>query len=115
MKYVNKTKHYVMEYLPEEAAKERNSRHLPEPRDWRKIEVYSDASFAPPHEGHRSIQGVAVEHCGNLLAWASTRRAFVTQSTAESELLGFNEAYQVREHCSAVINVWTGSGAIAIR
>lgn len=90
LKYINKTKNYVMEYLPEEAAKKRNSKHLPEPRDWKKLEIYSDASFAPPHEGHRSIQGAVVEHCGNVLAWTSTRQAFVTQSTAESELVAFN-------------------------
>lgn len=41
LKYVNKTKLYVLEYLPGGAAKERSSKHLPEPRDWRKLEIYS--------------------------------------------------------------------------
>ena len=106
LKYINKTKNYVMEYLPEEAAKKRNSKHLPEPRDWKKLEIYSDASFAPPHEGHRSIQGAVVEHCGNVLAWTSTRQAFVTQSTAESELVAFNEAYQVGESTAALLSMF---------
>ena len=106
LKYINKTKDYVLEYLPEEEAKGRNSKHLPEERSWNKLEVYSDASFAPPHEGHRSIQGTAVEHCGNLLAWASARQAFVTQSTAESELLAFNEAYQIGESTAALLSIF---------
>ena len=57
------------------------------------LEVMVDASFGPPHEGYRSVQGIMMTHGGNLIMWASTRQPFITQGTAEAELLAYNEAY----------------------
>ena len=37
------------------------------------IKIYVDASFGPPHEQYRSVQGIAIEHQGNLISWLSTR------------------------------------------
>ena len=58
------------------------------------MRIYADTSFAPPHEKFRSIQGLVIEHQGNPIMWESTRQAFICQSTAEAELLGYNEALQ---------------------
>lgn len=54
-----------------------------------------DASFAP-HEGYRSIQGAVIEANG-FLFWESSRQPFITQSTAESELLAMMEGFQAQQ------------------
>ena len=59
-----------------------------------------DASFGPPHEGYRSVQGIMMTHGGNPIMWASTRQPFIT-STAEAELLAYSEAYQCGESAGA--------------
>eukprot|EP00435_Cladocopium_sp_Y103_P029229 s2739_g7.t1 len=69
------------------------------------LEVMVDASFGPPHEGYRSVQGIMMVHAANPLMWASTRQPFVTQSTAEAELLAYNEAYQCGEPTAALLQV----------
>ena len=99
------TKSFGLEYLPFEKAKNRNSQHLPCKRSWNQVLAYADASFAPPHERHRSIQSVILEHAGNVLMWETTRQAFITQSTAEPEILGYNEAYQATESVSALLEI----------
>ena len=69
------------------------------------LEVMVDASFGPPHEGYRSVQGIMMTHGGTALMWASTRQPFITQSTAEAELLAYNEAFQVGESIGALLEV----------
>ena len=69
------------------------------------LEVMVDASFGPPHEGYRSVQGIIMTHAGNALMWASTRQPFITQSTAEAELLAYNEAFQVGDSTGALLEV----------
>ena len=56
------------------------------------MEIYSDVSYAPPHEQHRSVQGIVVEHTGCVLSWESSRQGFVVQSTAEAELLSSTDS-----------------------
>ena len=53
------------------------------------IEGFSDASLAPSSE--RSQQAVMLFVMGGLVAWSSHRQAFVTMSTAESELVAICE------------------------
>ena len=71
--------------------------------DYTKIEdpdvlnILVDASYAPPHEGFRSVQGAIYMHGNNTLMWSSSRQSFITQSTAESELLAYNESAQGAE------------------
>ena len=84
LKYLKSTIDYVLEFRD---GKEEN----PE------IQIFVDASFGPPHEQYRSVQGIAIEHQGNLISWSSTRQPFVAQSTAEVELLSYGEAHQVGE------------------
>ena len=53
------------------------------------VEGFCDASFAP--NSGRSQQAVMIFVAGGLIAWASHRQAFVTMSTAESELVAICE------------------------
>ena len=69
------------------------------------LEVMVDASFGPPHEGYRSVQGIMMTHGGNALRWASTRQPFITQRTAGAELLAYNEAFQVGESTGVLLEV----------
>eukprot|EP00434_Breviolum_minutum_P005938 symbB.v1.2.005236.t1/scaffold302.1/size234775/5 len=61
------------------------------------LNVLGDASYAPPHEGYRSVQGAIYMHGSNVLMWSSSRQSFITQSTAEAELLAYNESAQGAE------------------
>eukprot|EP00434_Breviolum_minutum_P014564 symbB.v1.2.012841.t1/scaffold887.1/size155094/8 len=106
LKYLNGTKSFGLEYLPFEKAKCRNSQHLPCDRLWEQVIAHADASFAPPHEKHRSVQSVVLEHAGNILMWETTRQPFIAQSTAEAEVLGYNEAYQATESMSSLLQIF---------
>ena len=61
------------------------------------LNVLVDASYAPPHEGYRSVQGAIYMHGCNVLMWSSSRQGFIAQSTAEAELLAYNESAQGAE------------------
>ena len=93
MKYLRGTKEQMLEYRPAEG------------RDLEVLTVYVDTSFAPPHEQFRSVHGILLEHAGTPLMWESTRQSFIAQSTAEAELLGFNEAFQAGESMAAMLQV----------
>ena len=67
--------------------------------------VAVDTSYAPPHEQYRSVQGVLLSHEGNPLMWSSTRQGFVTQSTAEAELMGYTEGLQCGLSTMALLEV----------
>ena len=100
LKYLNGTQDFKLHY---KAFRETGWEHLVRPWGVRSLEVYADTSFAPPHERYRSVQGIFLQHCGNPLMWESSRQAFVTQSTAEGELVGYNEAYQAAEALAALL------------
>ena len=68
--------------------------------------MLADTSFAPPHEKYRSVQAVTAEHGPNLLAWESSRQAFITQSTAEAELVGYKEGFQMGDATAALCEVF---------
>ena len=46
-----------------------------------------------------------MEHAGNIILWSSTRQPFITQSTAEAELLAYSEGYQVAESTAALLEL----------
>eukprot|EP00435_Cladocopium_sp_Y103_P022093 s4393_g5.t1 len=96
LKYLGRTKERGLRYQP---MKE-------DEKEWTTLKVSADTSFAPPHEKYRSVQAVVVEHGPNILAWESSRQAFITQSTAEAELLGYNEAFQLGEATAALCSVF---------
>ena len=111
--YACKLAWHVMKYLKATPGRglcyrrfeEDKSRQLPVECNLRTLEAFADASYAPPVEQYRSISGVVVEHRGNVLAWTSARQAFITQSTAEAELVAYNEAYQMGESVASLLQV----------
>ena len=68
-----------------------------------RVEVYSDASFAP--NGERSHQGLMAYWKGSLIQWESRAQPFCTLSTTEAELLGYTDAMVLGESVGSVINV----------
>ena len=100
-KYVGEIGRHVLRYLngsPDDGLTFKSSQGtIEEP-----LVIGADTSFAPPHEQFRSIQGITVEHHGNLLMWESSRQPFICQSTSEAELLGYNTALQVGESVHAL-------------
>eukprot|EP00434_Breviolum_minutum_P024672 symbB.v1.2.021788.t1/scaffold1903.1/size96501/2 len=73
------------------------------PRTLSRLDVYSDVSYAPAHESYRSIQGIAAEHAGNLLAWETGRQAIISLSTCEAELISLSEAHQIGDAVGALL------------
>ena len=65
------------------------------------LESFSDASFAP--DGSRSQQAVQIYLDGAMVAWTSTRQAFVTMSTAESELVSICEGVTILKSLEGLI------------
>ena len=55
-----------------------------------RLDVWSDASFAP--EGRESRSGVLQQVCGMPVAWASSKQPIVTLSSAECELVAVTMA-----------------------
>ena len=57
-----------------------------------RLEVYCDASFAPPGGGRKSRTGYMVMINGTPVAWKSRRQDITAMSTAESEYIAMSEA-----------------------
>ena len=93
MKYLHRTWDVKLEYLPGKEGDE-----------GRGLEIHADSSFAPPHEGYRSVQGIMISCQKSPLQWESTRQGFITQSTAEAELLGYLEGFQAGESVAALLS-----------
>ena len=93
-KWVKETGMQVLKYLYGSASWGLNYTKIEEPEV---LNVLVDASYAPPHEGYRSVQGAIYMHGNNILMWSSSRQGFITQSTAEAELLAYNESAQGAE------------------
>ena len=64
--------------------------------------AYSDASYAP--EGNRSHTGWVVFLHGSPVCWRSARQAFVTLSTAESELVAGLDAVVALQSAEAMLS-----------
>ena len=94
LRYVNRTKDLLLWFKPHDSA-----------GPAAEMSVFVDASFAPPHEGYRSVQGVVLCHGQNVVMWHSMRQPFITQSTAEAELLGYSEAHQEGESLLALLKI----------
>lgn len=71
----------------------------------RHLRVNVDASFAPPHEGFKSVHGVLICRGSHPLHWTSAKQPFITMSTDESELVGYGEGYQCAEKISELLKV----------
>ena len=66
------------------------------------LEVFSDISFGAGSR-HRSLQGLLVYFAGAPIAWQSSQQAFVTYSTAESELVAYCEALNAGRSMEAML------------
>ena len=77
------------------------SNQIPVARSAGFLEIYAYASHAPG--GGRSTQGVVVAWRSGLIFWESTKQAFVTLSSAESELVAMMQAVQIGDSISPVI------------
>ncbi len=95
LRYLNGSPGVGLLYKPCGVGDLGNEDQLSQPRSTDRIDVYSDVSYAPSCESYRSIQGIAVEHAGNLVAWETGRQTIVALSTCEAELTSYMEAYQV--------------------
>ena len=91
--YVCKLAQHMLKFLNKSKEQALHFRKL-QPGKEEEMSAWVDASFAPPHEGFRSVQGVALGHGGNIVMWHSMRQPFITASTAEAELIGYAEAHQ---------------------
>ena len=67
------------------------------------LQIFSDASFGPVHERCRSVSGCVVEFAGCVVAWDSQAQPFVSQSTAEAEVISYNSACQTAESLSCLL------------
>ena len=104
LRYLRATVNYKLTYKPWHVWQQEDTAGIR--RDLGTLEIFSDASYAPPHEQYRSVQGLLVEHGRNPLLWSSSRQAFIVQSTAEAELLAYNESYQAGESTGALLEVF---------
>ena len=93
-KWVKETGMQVLKYLHGSMGWGLNYTRIDDPTV---LNVLVDASYAPPHEGYRSVQGAIYMQGSNVLMWSSSRQGFITQSTAEAELLAYNESAQGAE------------------
>ena len=62
------------------------------PRDINTVEIFADVSFAPGSEAYRSVQGIITALGGQPVQWHTGRQPLIATSTAEGELLSYQEA-----------------------
>ena len=103
LKYINRTSEAGLLYRECAKGDLGEADHLQKPRSKERIDIYSDVSYAPVHEAYRSVQGIAVEHGGNLVAWETCRQGIVALSTCEAELISYTEAHQVGDSISELL------------
>ena len=60
------------------------------PRSMKRVECFSDISFAP--QGEKSVQGIIGTYGGSPIQWESSRQTYCSLSTAEAELYGYVES-----------------------
>ena len=102
--YVVKMGYYMLRYLQGTKGHALEYRRALNP-DLEELTTYVDTSFALPHEQFRSVHGILLVHGGCPLMWESSCQSFIAQSTAEAELIGFNEAFQATESMAALLHV----------
>eukprot|EP00435_Cladocopium_sp_Y103_P044844 s889_g12.t1 len=77
-------------------------------RSMQRLEVHSDASFAPA--GGRGHQGPIAMYGGAPAQWESKQQAFATLSTAESEFLGYTDGMTLGDSVASVVNILEEGG-----
>eukprot|EP00435_Cladocopium_sp_Y103_P023749 s2087_g5.t1 len=86
--YLNKYSTLGISYLPCEPT-EMDENQVPRMMDT--AEVFADVSYAPGGEAYRSIQGVLTTMGGQIIQWHTGRQSLIATSTAEGELLAYQE------------------------
>ena len=103
MKYVNYTRDLALVYVRCGEGDLGEHEELQVAKGLDTLQIFSDASFGPVQERGRSVSGCVVEHAGGILAWDSQAQPFISQSTAEAEVISYNLAYQVGEGVSSLL------------
>lgn len=103
LRYLQATVELSMVYRPCKSGDMGKQDELQVPKSLNSLQVFADASYAPAHERFRSISGIAVEHAGCLLAWDAQAQPFITNSTAEAEVISYNSACQIAESVDCLL------------
>ena len=103
MRYVNSTKDLALVYVKCGEGDLGDHEELQVAKGLDTLQIFSDASFGPVHERGRSVSGCLVEHANGIVAWDSQSQPFISQSTAEAEVISYNLAYQVGEGVSSLL------------
>ena len=88
LSYLRKSPGLGIQYSPCEPT-EMDENQVPRMMDT--IEVFADVSYAPGGEAYRSIQGVLTTMGGQIIQWHTGRQSLIATSTAEGELLAYQE------------------------
>ena len=97
LRYVNHTKQLALTYRRCKLGDMGTSNELQVAKSLDSLQVYSDASYGPVHERCKSISGTALEFANCLVAWDSQAQPFISQSTAEAEVISYNSACQIAQ------------------
>ena len=103
MKYVNLTSSLALTYRQCATGDMGQQQELQVAKSMDTMQIFSDASFGPVHERCRSISGCVIEFAGCVVAWDSQAQPFVSQSTAEAEVISYNSACQTAESISCLL------------
>ena len=89
LEYLNQFPTMGLSYTPCEVAELDQSQV---PREADTIEVFADVSFGPGSESFRSVHGIVTTLGGQVIQWHTGRQSLIATSTAEGELLSYQEA-----------------------
>ena len=103
LKYVNTTKSLALTYRRCEPGDMGDQQELQVSKSMDSLQIFSDASYGPVHERCKSISGAVTSYAGCVVAWDSQAQPFVSQSTAEAEVISYNSASQMAESVSAFL------------
>ena len=103
MKYVNLTRSLALTYRQCARGDMGQQQELQVAKSMDTMQIFSDASFGPVHERCRSVSGCVIEFAGCVIAWDSQAQPFVSQSTAEAEVISYNSACQTAESISCLL------------
>ena len=103
MKYVNLTRSLALTYRQCARGDMGQQQELQVAKSMDTMQIFSDASFGPVHERCRSVSGCVIEFAGCAIAWDSQAQPFVSQSTAEAEVISYNSACQTAESLSCLL------------
>ena len=102
MKYVNHTKSLSLVYKKCGEGNLGDQEELQVAKGLDTLQIFSDG-FGPVHERGKSVSGCLVEHANGVVAWDSQAQPFISQSTAEAEVISYNLAFQIGQGVSSLL------------